>query len=38
MPKTLKNSRLLSNKHKTKIKPELNDTQSNSPPGLQSFK
>ena len=38
MPKTLIESRLHSNEHKLKIKPELNDTKSNLPPHLQSFK
>ena len=38
MPKTLINSRLHSNKHKPKIKQEINNTQSNLPPHLQSFK
>ena len=31
-------SRLHSNKQKLKIKPQLNNTQSNLPPNLQSFK
>ena len=38
MPKTLIKSRLHSNKQKTKIKQEINNTKSNSPPHLQSFK
>ena len=38
MPKTLIKSRLHSNKHKPKIKQELNNTQSILPPHLQSFK
>ena len=38
MPKTLLKSRLHSNKHKPKIKQEINKTQSNLPPNLQSFK
>ena len=38
MPRTLIKSRLLSNKHKSKIKPEVNNTKSNLPPHLQSFK
>ena len=38
MPKTLIKSRLHSNKHKPKIKQELNKTKSNLPPNLQSFK
>ena len=38
MPRTLKKSRLLSNKHKSKIKQEVNNTKSNLPPHLQSFK
>ena len=37
MPKTLIKSRLHSNKHKPKIKQELNNT-SNIPPNLQTFK
>ena len=37
MPRTLINSRLLSNKHKSKIKQEVNNTKSNLPPHLQSF-
>ena len=35
---TLIKSRLHPNKHKTKIKQEINETQSNLPPNLQSFK
>ena len=38
MPRTLKKSRLLFNKHKPKIKQEMNNTKSNLPPNLQSFK
>ena len=38
MPKTLKKSRLHSNKHKPKIKQEVKTTKSNLPPHLQSFK
>ena len=38
MPKTLIKSRLPSNKHKPKIQQELNNTKSNLPPKLQSFK
>ena len=38
MPKTLIKSKLHSNKHKPKIKHEPNETQSNLPPHLQSFK
>ena len=38
MPRTLIKSRLHSNKHKPKIKQELNNTKSNSPPHLQTFK
>ena len=38
MPKTLIKSRLQSNKHKPKIKQEINNTKSNLPPHLQSFK
>ena len=38
MPKTLIKSRLQSNKHKPTIKQEINKTQSNLPPNLQSFK
>ena len=38
MPKTLKKSRLHSNKHKPKNKQEVNNTKSNLPPNLQSFK
>ena len=37
MPKTLIKSRLHSNKHKPKIKKEMNSTKSNLPPHLQSF-
>ena len=38
MPKTLIKSRLHSNKQKTKIKREINNTKSNIPPHLQIFK
>ena len=38
MPKTLIKSRLHSNKHKPKIKQEINKTKSTLPPNLQSFK
>ena len=38
MSKTLINSRLHSNKHKPKIKQEINNTKSTLPPNLQSFK
>ena len=38
MLRTLIKSRLHSNKHKPKIKQELNNTKSNLPPHLQSFK
>ena len=38
MPKTLKKSRLHSNKHKPRIKQEINSTKSNLPPRLQTFK
>ena len=38
MPRTLIKSRLLSNKHKPKIKQEVNNTKSNLPPHLQTYK
>ena len=38
MPRTLIKSRLHSNKHKPKTKQELNNTKSNLPPNLQTFK
>ena len=38
MPKTLIKPRLHSNKHKPKIKQEINNTKSNLPPNLQTFK
>ena len=38
MPKTLIKSRLHPKKHKPKIKQEINNTKSNLPPNLQSFK
>ena len=38
MPKTLIKSRLHSNKHQPKIKPEVNNNKSNLPPNVQAFK
>ena len=38
MPRTLIKSRLHSNKYKPKIKQEPNNTKSNLPPHLQTFK
>ena len=38
MPRTLIKTRLHSNKHKRKIKQEVNNTKSNLPPHLQSCK
>ena len=38
MPRTLIKSRLHSNKNKPKIKQEINNTKSNLPQHLQSFK
>ena len=38
MSKTLIKSRLHSNKQKTKVKQEINNTKSNLPPHLQTFK
>ena len=38
MPRTIIKSRLLSNKHKPKIKQEVKNTKSNIPPRLQIFK
>ena len=38
MPRTILKSRLHSNKHKPKIKQEVNNNKSNLPPNLQSFK
>ena len=38
MRRTLIKSRLHSIKNQPKIKPELNNTQSNLPPNLQAFK
>ena len=38
MPRTIKKSRLHSNKHKTKIKQEVNNTKSKLPPHLHTFK
>ena len=37
MPRTLIKSKLHSIKHKLKIKQEVNNTESNLPPHLQSF-
>ena len=37
MPRTLIKSRLYPNKHKQKIKQEINNNKSNLPPQLQSF-
>ena len=37
MPKTLIKSRLHSNKHKPKIKQEINNTKLILPPNLKSF-
>ena len=37
MPRTLTKSGLHSNKHKPKIKQEINNTKSYLPPHLQSF-
>ena len=37
MPRTILKSRLLSNKHRPKIKQESNKTQSKLPPHLQPF-
>ena len=37
MPRTLKKSRLHSNKYKPKIKQEVKNVQSNSPSNLQAF-
>ena len=38
MPRTIKKSRLHSNKHNTKIKQEISKTKSILTPNLQSFK
>ena len=38
MPRTLIKSRLHSKKHKPKIKQETNNTKSNLPPNILSFK
>ena len=38
MPRTVIKSRLLSVKHKPKIKQEINNTKSILPPHLQTFK
>ena len=38
MPRTIIKSRFHSNKHKPKIKQEVNNTKSNLPPHLHSFK
>ena len=38
MTKTLIKSRLHSNKQKTKINQEMNNTKSNLPPHIQTFK
>ena len=38
MPRTLIKSRLHSKKNKPKIKQEVNNTKSNLPPHLQTFK
>ena len=38
MPKTLIKSRLHSSEHKPKNKQETNNTKSNLPPHIQSFK
>ena len=38
MPRTIIKSRLHSNKHKPKIKQEVNNTKSYLPPNLQTFK
>ena len=38
MPRTLIKSRLHSHKYKPKIKQEINNTKSNLPPHLQTFK
>ena len=38
MPKTLLKSRLHSDQHKPKIKQEMNNSKSNLPPRIQTFK
>ena len=38
MPRTIKKSRLHSNKHKPKIKHKINNTKSSLPPNLQPVK
>ena len=38
MPKTIIQSRFHSNKHKPKIKHEINNTNPSLPPNIQSFK
>ena len=38
MPKTLIKSKLHPKKHKSKIKKEMNSTESNLPPNLHLFK
>ena len=38
MPRTIIKSRLQSNKQKPKVKKEVNNTKSNLPPYLQTFK
>ena len=38
MPKTLIKSRLHSNKYKPEIKQKVNNTKSNLPPHIQTFK
>ena len=38
MPRTLTKSRLHSNKYKPKIEQDTNNTKSNLPPHLQTFK
>ena len=38
MPRTLIKSRLHSNKYKPKIKQDTNNTKSNLPPHIQTFK
>ena len=38
MTKTLKESRIVRYKHKSKLKPESNNTKSNLPKNLQRFK
>ena len=38
MPRTIIKSRLNSNKHKPKVEQDNNNTKSNLPPHLQTFK